>query len=42
MSFELFRSGKTFRYRLTLDYRLVQTILRFVLVMLAMAHHYAS
>jgi len=28
MSFELFRSGNTFRYRLTLDYRLVQTILR--------------
>lgn len=25
MSFELFRSGKTVRYRITLDYRLVQT-----------------
>lgn len=39
MSFELFRSGKTFRYRLTLDYRLVQTILRFALILLAIGHH---
>ena len=38
MSFELFRSGKTFRHRLTLDYRLVQTILRFALILLAMGH----
>lgn len=39
MSFELFRSAKTFRYRIILDYRLVQTILRFALILLAMAHH---
>jgi hypothetical protein len=39
MSFQLFRSGKSFRYRLTLDYRLVQTILRFIVIMLAMGHH---
>lgn len=39
MSFELFRSGKTFRYRITLDYRLVQTILRFTLILLGMAHY---
>lgn len=38
MSFELFRSGKTFRYRITLDYRLVQTILRFAVILLALAH----
>jgi hypothetical protein len=38
MSFELFRSGKTVRYRLSLDYRLVQTILRFVVILLAMRH----
>jgi hypothetical protein len=37
MSFEFFHSGKTFRYRLTLDYRLVQTILRFVVILLAMS-----
>lgn len=36
MSFELFRSGKTFSYRLTLDYKLVQTILRFAVILLAM------
>lgn len=39
MSFELFRSGRTFRYRFTLDYRLVQTILRFAVILLAIAHH---
>ena len=39
MSFELFCSGKTFRYRLTLDYRQVQTILRFAVILLAMGHH---
>ena len=37
MSFELFRPGKTFRYRLTLDYPLVQTILRFAVILLAMS-----
>lgn len=39
MSFELFRSVKTSRYRLTLDYRLVQTILRFALILVAISHH---
>lgn len=38
MSFELFRSGKTFRYRLTLDHRLVQAILRFAVILLLMGH----
>jgi hypothetical protein len=38
MSFELFRSGKTVRYRLTLDYRLVQTILHFAVILLAIGH----
>jgi len=38
MSFELFRSGKTFCYRLTLDYRLVQAVLRFAVILLAMGH----
>ena len=35
-SFELFRSGKSFRYRLAIDYRLVKVILRFAMIFLAM------
>jgi hypothetical protein len=37
MSFELFRPVKP-PLPLTLDYRLVQTILRFALILLAMGH----
>jgi hypothetical protein len=38
MSIEVFRSGKSFRYRLSIDCRLVQTILRFAAIMLAVGH----
>jgi hypothetical protein len=38
MLFELFRSGKSFRYRFSVDYQLVKVILRFTLILLALCH----